>query len=124
MVSYKKSHMKTLMPFLLLLLLVGSCRDEKVSPTGCGSDELPWLEAKVNEIRESSLTEYFYFVQAQYESKTVFLLQNCCPHCGTIVPVYDCSGTLIGHLGPGDIDPTQVSEEIVVWRPDNSACDL
>jgi hypothetical protein len=118
--------MKKLIPLLFLMLCLGSCK-ECEGPTVCGTEnpteDLAWLKNLINEIKGNSFSKYNYIVQATYEGRTVFLVQNCCPFCATIVPVYDCEGNNLGYLtGENGINPEKLRGEKVIWKPENSEC--
>jgi hypothetical protein len=88
--------------YLLLFVLctASACNNEDSSPrqTPCSVNnparDLPWLKEKVGALRAQD-SSYEYIQQATYRGQTVFVFENCCPHCNTIVPVYNCRGELI-----------------------------
>ena len=112
--------MKTrlLIPFCSLLLLsMMAC--EKEEPLNL--EDLEWLEVEINDLQQSSLSEFFYVEEAQYENKRVFVIGNCCPFCNTITPVYSEEGELLGYLGD-TITANELSDVKLFWEPDDAAC--
>lgn len=84
-------------------------------------EDLSWLQAQVNQIteNESDVAPFFYIEIAEYKGETIFISNNCCAICGTIVPIYNCSGELLGLLN----DDIKISEVInaqtIFSRPDS-----
>lgn len=122
--------------FKLIILTIGAatallltrCSTEEVIVCGienpCGIDEdLTWLDSEVKNQGEL-YNKYFYVSQAVYQGEIVFLFENCCPLCQTIILVKNCSGDTIGHLGynEGDIDPEEISNSFVVWKAPENEC--
>jgi len=109
---------------LLIVLLAFSCK-EKVHPSPtCNvknpTEELAWLKAEIDrrEKSHSDMEVYFYIEQGEYNDQTVFLYNNCCPMCNTIIPVYDCLGTKLFDLSPG----IEIKNIKVIWKPDGNPC--
>lgn len=120
--------MKRLILFFSLGLLIFSCQKSE-GPESCGvenpTQNLPWLKEIVKDLESSSLSEYHYVVEARYEGNTVFLIQNCCPFCNSIVPVYNCKGEDLGYLSDQNgIQPSKISFVRIVWKPANSSCNF
>ena len=93
----------------------------------CGAnpvEDQAWLAGEIQEMEESGMSQFLYVSQARLGLMTVFTFRNCCPYCSTVVPVYSCSGDRIGFIGYGEggINPNALANEVVVWKPDNSAC--
>ncbi len=96
--------------------------------------DLSWLNEKITEIENTSgdLLKYQFIDQAIYQEslfhkgKTVFIFNNCCPNCNTVVPVHNCNGEFIGLIGPADgfINPNRVTGSKSIWFPDNSECPI
>lgn len=101
----------------LLLLLVMAC--EKDEPLNL--EDLEWLEEKINELQQSSISQYFYIQEARYKNKRVFVMGNCCPFCNTITPVYSEEGELLGYIGD-TIIANELSDVKLFWEPDDAAC--
>jgi len=122
----------TFLLFLFCFFLTFSCKEDTDPGTICSVEDpvedLAWLAAEIEALRNSnsSLSQYFYISRARYGPMTVFIVGNCCPHCGTIVPAYNCSGDLIGYLGygEGNINPSILGNDEVIWRPDNFSCNF
>ncbi|TDQ18871.1 hypothetical protein DFQ04_0681 [Algoriphagus boseongensis] len=118
--------MKKLFPILVLILGLWSCQDQE-GPRACGTEnpieDLAWLKNLITEIEGYSLSEYNYVVQSTYRGKTIFLVQSCCPFCSYAVPIFDCQGNSLGYIGQQDgIQPDDVKEGKVIWKPENSQC--
>lgn len=121
---------KLLLPLVLMVFFFSSCQEETIPSTACQIENpvqnMDWLKVLIEGLENGSLTEYIYISQATRGSQTVFMLQNCCPFCNTVTSVYDCDGVLLGHLGNGSngIDPTSLKNSKVIWKPENSSCNL
>ena len=83
-----------------IILIVFSCKNDSVEKFGniCGvsnpTKELAWLKKEISN-REQTSTEtnkYFFIEQANFEGQTVFIYNNCCPFCDTIIQVFNCEG--------------------------------
>ncbi|SRR6056297_436020 len=63
-------------------------------------DNLPWLKTLINEFKEdqSDLAGFFFIEIAEYSEETIFMSNNCCPICGTVVPIYNWKGESLGFL--------------------------
>lgn len=88
------------------------------------AEDLPWLKEKIGYLKQSDpfLAPYFSISQALYENKTVFIFGNCCPHCNTVVPVFNCRGEQL-FLAHEQADFQQkVKGTRIIWQPENFAC--
>jgi len=87
-------------------------------------EELTWLKAEVQRRQQnpSDVEKYFYIQQAEYNGQTVFIYNNCCPMCGTIVPVYNCQGERILNLSDKPEEGKNLKNVRVLWKPSNYAC--
>lgn len=110
---------------LIILLLSGllfSC-NENEDPTSCGVEDpvkdLAWIREAIEFSQSSGLAGFAYLVQGTYEGKTVFIMESCCPFCNIITVVQDCRGEVIP-----DASVSDVINKKVVWKPENSACNL
>lgn len=121
---------KNILPLVLLIALSFSCQEETTPSTTCLIEnpvqELDWMKVIIKELESSFLTEYMYISQARYGPSKVFLVQNCCPFCSTVTPVYNCEGVLLGILGSGEngIDPSTIKNSKVIWKPENFSCNI
>mgnify|MGYP005748228407 CR=1 FL=1 len=120
--------MRNFLSILFLSLIFFSC-EKAEGPVSCGvenpSQNLPWLAERIENIEASSFPEYFYIVEARYNGETVFLFENCCPFCNSVVPVYNCNGDLLGYLSEQNgIDPSKISFVQIAWKPSNSSCNF
>lgn len=115
--------------FTISILILISCQNDdslRLENT-CSVDnpieELEWLREEIQQLIsiDSDLYRYFYISQATYENETVFIFDNCCPFCNSIVLVKNCKGETIGALG-SEIDHNSISDELVVWKPANYQC--
>jgi hypothetical protein len=120
--------------FLSLGLFAFSCEKEycecddpwPVCYTTNPIEELPWLKQVVTELEDSGeLAVYFYVVEATYQGQTVFIVENCCPQCGTTIPLYNCQGEIICNNLPdcpefGD----KLSNRKVIYKHPEAPCQL
>ncbi|MHA7131385.1 hypothetical protein [Algoriphagus namhaensis] len=121
---------KKILPLLVLLALASfSCGRENIDPilVCAAADpvlELDWLNTLTSELDDSVISTYYYITAAVYQNQEVFILKNCCPNCNAVELVYTCSGETIGFLARDgvSIDPSEISEETVIWRGFNFSC--
>lgn len=119
-----------LIPFAILPLLTLSCAVDSDDMSICSVEdpvsELDWLAEEIDEMATSGMSQYQYVTRAIYGSATVFIFRNCCPNCGTVTPVYSCSGVHLGNIGTGkeDISASSLYNDLLVWKPENSSCNL
>lgn len=110
--------MKLTTCLLFILLVLASCRDDDAV-----FDEA-WLNARIAEIQQSSIADYSFILQAQYDKRSVFIFDNCCPFCASLPPqVHAVDGTLIGYMGI-DIDEAEVNQKTIYWQTENGQCVL
>ena len=105
-----------------------SCQNSE-GPVSCGVEnpvqDLPWLKEKVEELAQSDFSQYFFVEEAKYEGNTVFVFQNCCPFCNSVVSVYSCEGVLLGYLSDqNSIKPSKLSFVRIAWKSANSTCNF
>ncbi|MBN7813167.1 hypothetical protein J0A68_19585 [Algoriphagus sp. H41] len=119
---------KLLYVFAFLGLLTFSCSDDSDPIRACGMDnvlEMPWIQQQIAETESTELgRDYWYISTGTYHSQTVFLLQNCCPMCNTIVPIFDCGGNTLGTLGSSGISLDDISDRKVIWKSSNNSCNI
>jgi hypothetical protein len=114
-------------PLLLFLIIAGCTYNHVPDPrfNTCGVDdpitELPWLSAKIDELQQFS-SPYTFVEQAIYKNETVYIFNNCCPFCNTIVPVLDCSGRKLFLLSGGESDNEKLHNRFIIWKPADYAC--
>lgn len=120
--------MKTVVSILLISAFFLACSGKGSSTNAaCGVDnpikDLAWLKAYVDETEDSSqeLSKYFYVLKGIYNEETVFIFDNCCPFCNTIVPVYDCEGKSLGFLND-KVNRSEIKHTEIIYQPDNFAC--
>lgn len=119
---------KLILPICFLLLTLSACKDEVDPILICGvispAEELTWLNEIVEELNESYLGPYFYVTAGSYQGQSVFLIENCCPNCNSVVPVYNCEGESLGILGfdGAGIEPSSIKDKMVIWRGDGNLC--
>ncbi|AZQ57448.1 hypothetical protein EJ994_00980 [Maribacter sp. MJ134] len=88
-------------------------------------EDLTWLRAQTEVIKndQSDIAQYFFIEIAEYQNQTVFLANNCCPICGTVVPIYNCEGEQIGFLG-SDILMDELSDTRIIFSRDDFSCQV
>lgn len=115
---------KSIYPILFCLLFSLSCNEDEDPTMACEVNDpienLAWLQEMTKELSEGSLSEYYYIKQATYKGQTVFLVDNCCPHCNTAPFIYDCSGNRIQE----DYTFDDLKDEKLIWQPANSSCNF
>lgn len=115
--------------YLFLILAIGfsACSDDSEPLQACKTDnvlvDLPWLAELIEEQEQSFIGQNYSFISTgKYKLKTVFILQNCCPNCNSVSPVYDCSGEKLGFLGSNDIEIDKVQKYEVIWKSSENSC--
>jgi hypothetical protein len=115
--------MRTILNILFFLCTL-ACHDKNDSDLICDvanpAKDLAWLKAEI-ETREKSTSDlnvYFYIQQGEYQGQTVFIYNNCCPMCNTIISVYDCSGAKLFDMS-NDIKIDNVK---TLWKPNGNPC--
>jgi hypothetical protein len=118
--------MKKFLPLGCALLLL-TCSCEKDTINVCSVDpieDLSWLQSRIQLLEQSSLENYSYVQQAELLQETVFIFDNCCPFCNTIVPVYNCQGEVICHLGDCNGLEDQIKNRKLIWQAQDFECNL
>lgn len=114
--------MKSFLIVLLSSAILFGCSDGE-NPTSCGVenpvDDLAWIKEAIEFSQSSGLAGFTYLVQGTYKGKTVFIVESCCPFCNLISAVQDCRGEVIP-----DASVSDVTNKKVIWKPENSACNL
>lgn len=85
--------------------------------------ELAWLKAEIQRREQSGseVEKYFYIQQAEYNGQTIFIYNNCCPMCNTIVPAYNCQGELLFYLSEKPEEAKKIKNSKMLWKPKNYA---
>lgn len=116
-------------PLLLLffLIILASCSEDPQPLQACNTDnvlvDLPWLAELVTELNKSDFgRKYSYISTGIYMGQTIFSLQNCCPFCNSVTPIYDCSGNNLGFLGSQGIESDEITNWKVIWKSTESTC--
>jgi hypothetical protein len=113
--------MKNIWHFCSLLIFACSCSsnvDNEPCNVADPLNDLPWLKAKVQELEQHDLREYFYVDKAYYNGIMVFVFADCCPTCNTVMPMYNCEGEFVKNF---TMDLPLVKRQRI-WTPEDSAC--
>ena len=70
---------------------------------------------------QSDLAEFFFIQIAKYKGETIFLSNNCCPICGTVVPIYNCNGESLGVLNDS-IKTEDILNSRIIFKRDDFSC--
>lgn len=114
--------------FLILAIAFSSCSKDEVEPLqACDTQnvlvDLPWLAELIEEQEQFIIGQNFSFIgTGKLNQKRVFILQNCCPFCNTVAPVYDCNGEELGFLGSNDINFEDIENYEVIWKSSKNEC--
>jgi hypothetical protein len=125
--------MKSRLNFLQLLIFSGfilifSCQKNKSTDNKCNVanpvTDLSWLKSKIETIQQMSPDVYKYetITMATYNGGTVFMESTCNPLASSVVPVYNCSGELLGYIG--ELKADDFTDISIIWKPSNSACNI
>lgn len=110
-----------------ILFMVGCNSDDVSLKNICAvenpTEELTWLREAIEELSSntSELRQYFFVSQGEYQNQTVFIFDNCCPFCNTVVQVMNCEGEVLGNLSD-NIDPFSISNKQIIWKPSDFNC--
>jgi len=107
----------------IILTLAFSCKDQGpdlICNVNNPTEDLPWLKSEIERRKQSQndISKYFYIEQGEYNGQTVFIYNNCCPMCNTILSVYDCNGKKLF-----DLDSTiEIKNIKKIWVPEDFPC--
>lgn len=113
---------------LFFAITFSSCSKEEVEPIqACDTQnvlvDLPWLAELIEEQEQFEISQSYSFISTgEINGRSIFVLQNCCPFCNTISPVYDCSGQPIGLLNSSDIKFEDIENYEVIWKSSKNEC--
>ncbi|MDP5157063.1 MAG: hypothetical protein NWQ07_00620 [Flaviramulus sp.] len=123
--------MKKLLSLLFIILLCNaSCNsnnDNELNNTCNVSNptkNISWLREAIEELERSNsdLKLYFYVSQNTLEDETIFIFPNCCPQCSTLIPVFNCEGTLLGYVGDENFENSLLENDTIIWKPKQFSC--
>ena len=118
----------------MLLICVFSllCCDDDTTDVpvidACGVDNpienLSWLRSLADGINqnESDVAPFFFIEMGEYEGETIFILNNCCPICGTVIPVYNCEGEFLSFLND-EIKIADITNSRIIFRREDFYCE-
>lgn len=88
------------------------------------TEELGWLKAEIENREQSTsdINKYFYIQQAEYNGQAIFIYNNCCPMCNTIIPAYNCQGELLFYLNQDTEESKKIENTKIIWQPEDFAC--
>ncbi|SMG35742.1 hypothetical protein SAMN05661096_02372 [Marivirga sericea] len=101
-----------------------SCKDDAIqyAENLCNvrnpETELIWLKNAIEEFQDD---QYSYFNSAQYEGNVVFFSGNCNPSINYVSFVQNCNGDTLGFTNEISSDLDKIK---LLWKADNSLCDL
>lgn len=86
-------------------------------------ENLNWLKSEIDILEKEA---YNYVKQAKYNDQTVFVFANYNPFINSVFLVKNCEGNNIGIIGNREQDiPFKILDEgVIIWKADNSECDL
>ncbi|CAN0602578.1 unnamed protein product [Ectocarpus sp. 12 AP-2014] len=121
--------MKKIILLLFFNTLISCTIDDTNIPaiTACGTEnpieDLPWLKTLVNELKEeqSEVAEFFFIEIAEYKGETIFISNNCCPICSTVIPIYDCNGDFLGFLND-EIKTNELRSTQTIFNREDFPC--
>jgi hypothetical protein len=83
-------------------------------------EDLVWIKSFIQEMSGSGYNGYSYFKQASYQGETVFYFGSCDPLANWALIVKNCEGNRIA----GEISLFDLTDQKVIWKPANSACNF
>ncbi len=118
--------------FLILFFAFGfsSCSEDEVEPLqACDTQnvlvDLPWLAELIEEQEQFFIGQNYSFISTgKIKNRRVFVLQNCCPFCASIFPVYNCSGEVLGSIGEEGFRFEDIENIEVIWKSSENGCNF
>lgn len=116
---------------LLCLFSLLCCDDDTMDVpiiAACGVDNpienLSWLRSLADEINqnESDVAPFFFIEIGEFEGETIFISNNCCPICGTVIPVYNCEGEFLSFLND-EIKIADIKNSRIIFKRDDFSCE-
>lgn len=110
--------MKRLSWLIGILLFFQSCADSMQEDCGVDNptEDLEWLKLETENASKSS---FIYLVQGRFKGRIVFFFDVCNRFWPSLTIIRDCRGELVEDASVND-----VIEQQVIWKPENSACNL
>ena len=115
----------------IFLVISTSCSNDDNSDlpiiASCGVqnpiEDLEWLKKQVDEIKSDKYTTsiFSYIEIAEYKNETIFIANNCCPICNSVIPVYNCEGEFLGLIHT-DIEIQEISNRRIIYKRNDSEC--
>lgn len=103
---------------IILVLVLSSCSNDDDNNLTCNVEdaveELVWLNEMV-----STLTDYEYIRTANYMGDAIFYNVNCDPTVNYVSILYNCEGEELGFTNDFR---DQLSNDQILWLPENSQC--
>ncbi|WP_166149078.1 hypothetical protein [Cyclobacterium plantarum] len=122
------NKMKTILKLpqsVILVFLLGliSCEKDDSLPTNLCEvqnpiQELEWLKEAIDEVRND---EYSYYSTALYQGRRIFFYGTCDPLANYASFIRNCAGD---NLGDTNELFDRLLEIKVIWKPENSKCNL
>ena len=124
--------MKNIQIFLfatIILTAIISCEDkDDIMTNSCNvsypTEILEWLKEIKNDfvVYSSGKSGEIYISLSKYNNNTLFIVGNCCAACNSIMPVYNCKGEELGHIGDTNFDFDLLENDVIIWKPENFVC--
>lgn len=122
--------MKKYKYLLLILFIFSSCKNDNDDTlnscnTNNPTEELAWLKEKITALKssEDDTSKYFFVVKATYYFNTIYVFDNCCPQCNTVINAYNCEGILVGQVN-SDIKKSDIIYEKIIYKHDDFDCEF
>lgn len=119
---------RTAILLLAFAMSFSACSEDEVAPLqACDTQnvlmDLPWLAELIEEQEQSFVGQNYSFIATgKFNQRRVFILQNCCPNCASIFPIYTCEGDVLGTLGSGGIEFDSIDNYEVIWKSSENSC--
>lgn len=121
---------RTAILLLAFAMSFSACSEDEVIPLqACDTDnvleDLSWLAELTEEQEQSFIGQNFSFISTgKIKNRRVFILQNCCPYCASIFPVYSCSGEVLGSIGEEGFEFDDIQNIEVIWKSSENNCNF
>ena len=120
---------KLLIALFPIIMLVFSCHkdnDDDVLIIECEFsnpiEDLEWLKNLINDEYAQQASGESYITQVNHNNNILFIVDNCCDWCGSVILVYYCNGEYAGYMGSENLPFTLRDEDTIIWTPDNFKC--
>jgi hypothetical protein len=114
-----------LLIFIVLTITI-SCDKDNLGDNTCDVKnpvkDIGWIKNEIEYISQMNPDDYKFisFYMAKYKGESVFYTRYCWTQDEPANPIRNCSNVTIGYYG--EILPVDLTEQMVIWKPENCVC--